>query len=61
MLAFYLAQQGLKLMDDARNLITPNLAQQLESQIARARALDPNDARLAVLVERYRAATGRVP
>ncbi len=61
MLAFYLAQRGLELMVNANDVVSSGLRAQLVELIQRARKLDPNDARLAVLIARYQRVTGHVP
>lgn len=58
-LAFYLSHRAIERIEAAKGVIGPALATELEAVIARARGLDPTDTRLALLVERYRAATGR--
>ena len=58
-LSFYLAQRGLEHLDKAAGIVVPALRTEVESLIVRARQLDPNEARVQLLIDRYRAATGR--
>ena len=58
MLAFFLAQRAWSLLEGTVGPVSPTDKHAIEALIHRARTLDPNDAKLATVIERYQKRTG---